>query len=463
MKNRKSFLVDTNVILDDPQNLLKLSQKSKNLIIIPETVIDELDAKKTGFDIVSFHAREFNRMMSEAEIIGHSDINHTAKRVIIKVSECEMHLVSLLKYDNTVENTDPKILNDRKIIETAWKISKEYANMTVLSNDVAFRSRCILENMKVEQFKTDNKKETDIEFFKSFETQHEFVSPILDVEKISNALGEEIPHSVSGLEFKNPKTGINKYYYKVKSTLYEIDEKELQKQNIVPMNREQKVLSSLILHDTTDIIVIPGKAGTGKSLIALSSACALLERKQSQYEKIVYIRKTITSIDNKSEELGFLPGTLEEKMGVYLAPLYNSIEKMVRRKYKTSNLRDKKVLEEKIKEFIDKYRIETSYEGFLRGSTIENAVVILDEFQNDSVASTRLILSRIGQNCKVLILGHNGQIDNNFLNPLNNGLTYMTNQCGVENEYGVNVVGCRLVNVVRSKIAKFGDEIKVGR
>jgi PhoH-like ATPase len=463
MKNKKSWLLDTNILLDDPQNIIKLSNNSKNLIIIPETVIDELDSKKTGFDIISYHAREFNRMMSDSEIVGHSNINHTAKRVIVNYQGCEIHLVSLLKYDTTIENTDVKILNDRKIIECALKISKEYPNLLVLSNDIAFRSKCILENINVEPYKTDNKKETEIEFFKSFETQHEISLPILEVEKLEKDLGVEIPKSISGIEIINPKTGINKYYYKVKDKLYEIDEDLLQKQNAVPMNREQRVLSSLILADNTDIIVVPGQAGTGKTLMALSGACALIEKKNSKFEKIIYIRKTITSVDNKQEELGFLPGTLEEKMGGYLAPLYNSIEKLVKRKYKNTNLRDKEVLEEKMKEFISKYRIEPAYEGFLRGSTLENSVIIIDEAQNESRSSMRLILSRIGQNSKVIVLGHNRQLDNPYCNALNNGFTYLCNETEKENEFDVNIVGCRLIKVVRSKIAKYGDEIRVGR
>jgi PhoH-like ATPase len=166
-------------------------------------------------------------------------------------------------------------------------------------------------------------------------------------------------------------------------------------------------------------------------------------------------------VDNKQEELGFLPGSLEEKLGGYLAPLYNSIEKLVRRKYKSANLRDKEVLEEKIKEFINKYRIEPSYEGFLRGSTLENAIVIIDEAQNESCGSMRLILSRIGQNSKVIVLGHNGQIDSYWCNALNNGFTYLCNETEKENEFDVNIVGCRLTKVVRSKIAKYGDEINV--
>jgi len=189
----------------------------------------------------------------------------------------------------------------------------------------------------------------------------------------------------------------------------------------------------------------------------------LLDEKGSNFEKILYIRKTIVSIDNKQEELGFLPGTLEEKMGGYLAPLFGAVEKLVRRKYKSADLKDKENLDSKIKEFISKYRIETAYEGFLRGTTIDNAVVILDEFQNESTVGTQLILSRMGQNTKVIAIGHTGQIDNSYVNEMNNGLTYLVNECEKTNDNDVTIVGCRLLTVVRSKIAEFGDSIKTNR
>lgn len=196
---------------------------------------------------------------------------------------------------------------------------------------------------------------------------------------------------------------------------------------------------------------------SGKNVIATSAACALRDVKNSKYEKIVYIRKTITSVDHKNEELGFLPGSIEDKMSAYLKPLYNTVETLIKRKYKSFKAKTKEETEEKVKEFITDYNIQYEYEGFLRGSTISNAVVILDEFANDSMESLRLVLTRIGENCKVYILGDINQIDNPYTNKWNNALSFMLNQATKSNDEGVEVVAMNLTETVRSKIAKFAD------
>jgi len=297
----------------------------------------------------------------------------------------------------------------------------------------------------------------------NIETQIEVKKDTYSVDEFEKTFDVDVALSITDIAVVNPSTGNKAYFCRIKDTISKIDEVYLQKQNAIPLNREQKVFSTLCLSPKTDIVICAAKAGSGKTIQALSSACMLLDEKGSNFEKILYIRKTIVSIDNKQEELGFLPGTLEEKMGGYLAPLFGAVEKLVRRKYKSADLKDKENLDSKIKEFISKYRIETAYEGFLRGTTIDNAVVILDEFQNESTVGTQLILSRMGQNTKVIAIGHTGQIDNSYVNEMNNGLTYLVNECEKTNDNDVTIVGCRLLTVVRSKIAEFGDSIKTNR
>lgn len=452
----KVYYLDTNIILDDATNIYELSQDGKNLILINDVVLDELDGKKTGFDLVAFQAREFNRFCEKAELIKVGVINDTAKRNIIRKDNLEIHFVALNEYYFTIENTDVKILNDRRIIECAQKIKDEYPNLVVLSNDIAFRSRANLEGVVTESFRTKNKKISELEFFKTYEVTEDLKFPI-SVDEFKNIVGE-VPKSCSGFEIINTITGKPVYCYKSGSLMIEVDDKLLSKQDATPINMRQKILSHICLDGSNDIIVVEGAAGCGKNIVTMSAACSLMNAKESKFDKIVYIRKTVTSVDNKQEELGFLPGTFEEKMGPYLAPLYNTVEKLVKIKYKANrNLRNPEALKEKVDEFFKDHNIQIAYEGFLRGSTIENAIVILDEFQNDSQGSAKLIFTRMGENTKVFVLGCVDQIDNAYVNKQNNAITFLLNESTKTNAYDVNIMGIDLTESVRSKIAKYAD------
>lgn len=469
-----SYFLDTNIILDNFENMITLSDNGTNTIVLSRTVLSELDSKKTVDGSVGYNAREFFRLMEKTEVVSKSDLNNHAKRIILRYSETPfdiiIHLVSLNYFDANETNTDPKNLNDQKIIETAKKIMNDYESLRVVSNDIAFRSNAILDDLDCESFKTDNKKVSELNFFRSFNatTDGSFVLPATmeDVQRLANETEDDDISSLCGLEviFDN---GNKCYGYKQGNMFFEILDEDLQRQIIKPINTRQKVLSSLILSDTNDIIVCTSKAGGGKNLVATSAACALMDKKQSPYEGIVYIRSNIDSIENKEQELGFLPGSLEDKMGPYLRPLKDTVETLVREKYKAAFSKEKAkdrskdddtpmvdaktLIDIKTEEFMKKYNISFEALNFLRGGTIKNKVVIIDEGQNMSVSAFKLVLTRIGENCTVLILGDVGQIDSKYMNERNNGLTHMMNLIGTEQD--IRIVGMDFNKTIRSKIA----------
>jgi len=194
---------------------------------------------------------------------------------------------------------------------------------------------------------------------------------------------------------------------------------------------------------------------SGKTLIALSAAMKLMDKNKDKYDKIVYIRKNIIS----GEDLGYMKGDLNDKMSGFLAPLYSNMEYIVDKKY-NGNKKSKLTKEEqeaKLEEMMTRYQISFKYEGHLRGDTIRNAIVIFDEAQNNEISSAKTILTRIGENCKVFILGSTKQIDNPYLNKHNNALTYLVNKIGEDN-MNVQVTGINLTKTVRSAIAEWADE-----
>jgi PhoH-like ATPase len=465
IKMTNSYFLDTNIILDNFENLITLSDEGTNDIVISRTVLSELDSKKTIEGAIGYNAREFFRLMEKAEIVSKSDLNGHAKRIILKYNtgafDITIHLVSLNQFDSNENNTDPKNLNDQKIIETAKKIFNDYENLRVVSNDIAFRSNAILDDLDCESFKTDNKKVSEMNFYRSFDAPSDgsFVLPCTmeDVQKLADLTENPDILNLCGIEicFDN---GNKCYGYKQGNLFFEILDEDLKKQIITPIGSRQKVLSSLILSDTSDIVVCTSKAGGGKNLVVTSGCCALIDRKQSPYEGIVYVRSNIDSIETKDQELGFLPGDLDAKMGPYLRPLKDTVDTLVRSKYKVAISRDKEALDAKIEEFTKKYNITFEAMNFLRGGTIKNSLVIIDEAQNISVSGMKLILTRIGENCKVFILGDVAQIDSKYMNERNNGLTHMMNLIGTEQD--IRIVGLDFNKTIRSKIAGWAaDEL----
>jgi len=452
-KFKEILVLDTNIILNDTENLFTLSENGNNLIVLPETVLDELDAKKSGFDEINFQAREFGRLFENAEVL---EVDRSMKQCITTHTHfikdginVYIDVVSKTKYTSDNDSSiDPKIKNDRKIIEVARDITIDDKKKAVyfLSLDTMCRHRALSLDVKVRSLKLTDEKPNQLVAELLMELEKDY--------KIFDIKSMDVPNSVQHLIVTNTD-GKSQFYYKSGSLFSQIDEKELARQEVTPNNSGQKALSSMMLDEYHNVVVSDSPAGSGKTLIALSAAMKLMDKNKDKYDKIVYIRKTVIS---DTEELGFLKGDLKEKMSGYLAPLFSNLEYIVEKKYSAKkNKLTKEELDSKLDDLVEKYQIQSKYQGHLRGDTIRNAIVILDEFQNDSVSSAKTILTRIGENCKVFALGSTKQIDSKFLNKHNNALTFLINKIGKDN-MNVQVTGCNLTKTVRSAIAEWADE-----
>jgi PhoH-like ATPase len=461
----KIYVVDTNVILNDAHFIETLSDNSENLIVIPETVLDEIDSKKMGFDEINFQAREFARMLSE------SKLNDVEKNDIITIIETDIEnkktnrktkIEIWLKeeYEADKFNYEKNILNDRKILEIAKDVEKKYNDKDVIfvSNDIMARTRALSYGLKTENIYL-NKNDEELVFHKTIEIDDELSPSGIHLKEIKKFDPDHKPYNFS-YTFKLPSgqelLGI------IKNERIElIDEKELRRQDVSPKNKEQLFFSAGVLDDYFKIVVTDAVAGSGKTLLAISGALKLIKSKQ--YQKIVYIRNSIESID-KGEDVGYLPG-LEEKFRIYNHPLYDSLEYIIRqelKKKKNSNsIKESEInamVSEKIEEYKLKYGIETMWVGELRGRTISNAIVIVDEAQNISNKTLQLILSRIDETCKVIIVGSTLQIDNPYLNKYTNSLTTLLNSLKEKHDE-VNIFGVKLHKVLRGPITEWAEKV----
>ena len=258
-------------------------------------------------------------------------------------------------------------------------------------------------------------------------------------------------------------TGNEKLAYVANGHLYFLDEADLGRQSVRPMNKEQKLFVNAILSDMYQIIISDAKAGSGKTLLSLATAMRLVAKKK--FSNIVYVRNSIESLA-KGEDVGYLPG-LEEKFKIYNHPLFDSLRFIAKSELTKSNANKSRanttVISEdtitaKVDEYIEKYRIQTMWVGEMRGRTISDAIVIVDEIQNCSASTGQLILSRLDKNCKVICIGSNRQIDNLYTNKYINSLSFLLKAAKSLHEE-VSLFAIELNRVLRGPITEWSEKI----
>lgn len=436
----KVFVLDTNIILENAQEINTLSQNNKNLIVIPEIVIEEIDNKKQGRDEIHFQAREFGRMFSESVIIESKKVNDF-EIVTLMVNDIFVDIISCLNYINGD--------NDKKIIQICEFANGYYKEeVTFIANDNLCRLRAMVKKIKSQSI-NKNKDCINNEYIKTI-TGLDGNFKKMSYQSIKKYDKNYQPENYC-YHFK-ANTGNEKLAYVLNEQINFITSDMFTGLSIKPLNIGQKFTLAGMLDPHFDVCVIEALAGSGKTLLAVSAALKMIKMKK--YDKIIYIRNSVESVD-KAEEVGFLPG-LEGKFEIYNYPLYDTLHFIAKKKFE--DIEDEEVLESKIREIILKNKIETLWPGSIRGRTLSNAYVIIDEVQNFSKKSLQTVLSRLDQKCKVICIGSNRQIDHPYINKYTNGLSTLM-AASKQEHLEVNMFGTILNKVVRGKITEFTERI----
>lgn len=446
-------VLDTNVILNNAHNIFTLGADS--VIVIPETVIDELDSKKTVIGEIGFQAREFGRILAQGT---KQPIQKVEDLVISSfiVNDTLIQVVSSTTYPN-YSDTSPSIINDRKIIEIAKQYQNIFGSTTFVSIDVMCRIRAESEGLQCEDFREVER--TEYVFTKTLELDFDTFSNVHNKPIIS--VDPDYVHENYSYIFTCPDSTQYKLaniYNGMVDVLGKVTETELRKQNVTPSNNEQLFLSRAIQDTTIDVVICEAKAGSGKTLVSLSNAMALINR-NNPYESIVYIRASINDVE-QVEEVGFLPG-LEEKFAVYYHPIKDSIEYIARKKFHDSKLKGQElelVIQEEVDKIIAKYRIQFMTGLGMRGRTFTNCIAIIDEVQGQSNSSIQKMLTRFGSGCKVIIVGSQNQIDNKFITKYNNGLSVLLDDATKPNNL-IKTFAVNLKKVVRSPLSEWAETL----
>jgi len=387
MPKKKQFLLDTSVILDDPQNILHLYQDGNNKIAVTNIVLAELDKKKEGHTETSFFAREFFRLIASdngkpvkkspfgVDIIDGDFI----REMYLKFDgvEVPLYVIYRPKYKDEQESNDYKI----------GDIAKAY-NLKLITNDIAFKVRSLAREIEVESlYKDSEKNPTKYEFYHTYKIDPEKELEDLNSDKNFQELYDwNMIELDETLEKSDIESGKKRFGLKVHGKFEEIELDDIIQQTkpyIAPINLEQKFFYSMLIHPANQLTVCTGSTGSGKTLMALQAGIYL--QKQGIVDGIVYIRNTITSVD-KEAELGFRKGDQNQKLGFFMYPLYATINYTIEKIRNDSwdnaqeytgevNGIDKKEATDK---FIANHNIEMMDIAHARGTTISKKFVIFD-------------------------------------------------------------------------------------
>jgi PhoH-like ATPase len=408
----KSFVIDTNVLLHSPTCLQSFRD---NQVVIPVDVIEELDKFKTRNDELGHNARSAIRVIDKAR-------NRGSLGVGVPINEEGGTLVIDLKPVCLIEDGLRTDSPDNRIISVAYRLKREGRQVTLVSKDMAMRVKCDALGITAEDFTTDKVPHVDELHagWRSIEVPSDQIQRLR--ERGGLEIGIETPlvpnEAVLLRALENPKhTSLARAAELseggLKATLVPFRSPNDAILGVAPRNLEQRVALEMLLDRDVKLVTLVGKAGTGKTLLALVAGLMLTTRKH-QYAKMLVARPIMPL----GRDIGFLPGTADEKLTPWMKPIFDNIKFILREKQPGD-------ADRKIQDLFKSGILEIEPLTYIRGRSIHSQFIIVDECQNLTPHQIKTIISRCGNDTKLVLTGDPYQIDNPYLDSRSNGLTYV--------------------------------------
>jgi len=432
----KTLILDTNVYLTEVSSLYSFGKAD---IAIPTIILDEIDRQKHRQDIAGINARSMNRVLDKLRKKG---------SLFTGVS-----LGRGKGYAFTAQY-DPRYMpagmdteeSDNKIIAIALRLKFEGRDITVVSRDINMRVKCDSLGIAAEDYQPQ-------QIIKSVDKLYDGTQKIEVDDKLIEDFyaGKEVllpeqpnliyPNEYLILESKSvsKKTALSRFINY--NTPLQMIRTYKDIWGLTARNKEQKYAMDLLFNPDVHIISLTGPAGTGKTLLA--AACGLeqvinMTKSSGGYDKIILTRP----VQPMGRDIGFLPGNIQEKMMPWIAPLKDNLEYL---------FGDKMALEIQM----EQGTVEIEAMTYIRGRSIANAFMIVDEAQNLTSHELKTIITRVGHGTKLVLTGDIHQIDNSYVDAVSNGLTY-----AVEKFKKFEMAGhISLIKGERSKLATLAAEI----
>ncbi len=402
-ENRKVFILDTSVLLYDKTAIHSFPG---NDVVIPLVVLDELDRFKEKSGILGEYARYVNRYLDDLRQSGclHEGVEIENNQTIrVEINHCK----------NVPESLDPKA-GDNRIIAVANSLQKELdKKVTVITKDINFRVKCDALQIPSEDYYKDRIVSNQSQVYtgqREIFLSEDLVSDFFNDGSLSRSRLEDLDSPLFENQFVVGKSssGSASFLGSVKGDkIVPLRCNLWESIDVKPRNKEQKFALDLLTRDDIDLVTMTGIAGSGKTFLTLMAGLSGLNTKK--YDRIVFTR----SMQSVGREIGFLPGSIKEKMDPWISPVYDNFRHAFKDVTYFECMRDKG-------------QIEVAPLSFIRGRTFSNSFIIVDESQNSTIHELKTVITRVGENSKIVLLGDIEQIDTPYIDSLSNGLTIIT-------------------------------------
>ncbi|SHM33284.1 PhoH-like ATPase [Cyclobacterium lianum] len=445
-QSRKIFVLDTSVILYDHQSIMNFAEHD---VVIPITVLEELDQFKKGNDTRNFESRGFIRLLdklSEDHMIQHWTPLNGKNKGCFKVM---MHPENALNANEIFGEEK----NDHKILNAALSLKQTEKNRKVIlvSKDINLRLKAKSLDILAEDYETGKIKNIS-EIENTGKETLENVNPetinelyernTLDAKAIFGRSKKHIPDNNTFYILKGASNNasILAFFNASENSFNKISKSRAY--NISPKNAEQAFALHAILDPDIKLVSIQGVAGTGKTLLALAGA---LEQRSNF--KQIFLARPIVPLSNK--DIGYLPGDIKSKLNPYMEPLWDNL-KFIQNQYKES---DKEY--QRITDMVNQEKLVIQPLAYIRGRSLSNIFFIVDEAQNLTPHEVKTIISRAGENTKIIFTGDVFQIDTPYLDSQSNGLSYLIDRVRKHPLYA----HIKLEKGERSELANLANEL----
>lgn len=437
-KKIKTFVLDTSVLLHDHQSITNFENHN---VAVPITVLEELDKFKLGNDTKNFSAREVIRFIDKLSS------NGSLQNWIPMGEHLGSFRIILDNHpkENNAEYIYSSIKNDHKIINAALclKEAEPKSEVILVTKDINLRIKAKALGIVSEDYETGKvTADTDDSSVNTIEqVDSELIRQIFTKGKIDEdgILGDKKINNGYYI-LKNGKTSSLAVYNQWENQIERIEKEFVY--GVKPKNAEQAFALNALMNDRIKLVALQGVAGTGKTLLALASA---LEQNK-KYQQIILARP-IVPLSNK--DIGFLPGDAGDKVGPYMEPLWDNL-KFIKAQFGENEKKHKAIVEMQEQE-----KIVITPLAFIRGRSFSNIMFIIDEAQNLTPHEVKTIITRAGENTKIVFTGDVHQIDTPYLDENSNGLAYLIDRLKGQELFA----HIKLEKGERSELANLANEL----
>ncbi len=437
---KKIFILDTNVILHDSSCI---HQFKDNNTYIPITVIEELDKFKKGNDVINCNARDFLRSLdalsSDKILNGGVPIDNGNGKISILLET---------PLNEKIKENFSEITPDIRILNIAYSITQkhDFKNVIFVTKDVNLRLRARSIGLKTENYNSKYVENLSDMYtgLKVIENVREDVFDDLYQKpyktEISKLEADEKFFPNENVILKNGSKSALAFFNGIDQTIRRIQPRVCY--GIKPRNSEQTFALNAMLNPNIPLVTISGKAGTGKTLLALAAA---LENKR--FYRQIFVARPVVPLSNK--DIGFLPGDVASKLDPYMQPLYDNLA-VIQNHFNENNVSSKPITQ-----LIEKEKIVITPISYIRGRSIVKVFFIVDEAQNLTPHEVKTIITRAGEGTKIIFTGDIFQIDHPYLDSQTNGLSFI-----IEKMKGQKVYAhINLEKGERSELAELASKI----